>query len=92
MHARSTRSDVGLRNSSLRLCVLVVMALVLVAATLSSCGDSNEPTSTASTATSGLVSTTTPGTGTVDEITWDLIGGEPTTLDPVKAATMGRAL
>jgi peptide/nickel transport system substrate-binding protein len=91
MSARSTRSRAGMRIRSKRLSVAVItiVALLLAAGALSSCGSSDEPSSTSSTATSGLVSTTTPGTGTLDEIVWDLPQGEPTTLDPVKAGDYG---
>lgn len=91
MSTRSTRSRADLRIRSKRLIVVVItiVALLLAAGALSSCGSSDEPAATASTGTSGLVSTTTPGTGTLDSIVWDLPQGEPTTLDPVKAGDYG---
>ncbi len=88
MSARVTRGRT--RPGKRILGVLCVTVLLLAAVLLSSCGSSNEPASTASTAAaSGLVSSTTPGTGTLDSIVWALPLGEPTTLDPVKAGDYG---
>ncbi|MFF0700053.1 ABC transporter substrate-binding protein [Streptomyces tendae] len=63
-----------------------VLSLVLAAATLTACsgGSSGEqkPVST-----DDLVSSLAAAKGDVDQITWNLTGGEPETLDPANAAT-----
>ena len=71
--------------------VCVVVALFLVTAGLAACGGSTSSTPSGNATTTGvtLQSTTPPGTGTVGQITWDLTGGEPTTLDPLKAGDYG---
>jgi peptide/nickel transport system substrate-binding protein len=63
--------------------------VLLLAVVMSSCGSSDEPTPGDTSGASALVSTTTPGAGTLDSIVWDLPQGEPTTLDPVKAGDYG---
>jgi len=68
-------------------CLLVVTGLLV----LSACGSSSTSTSTSPSAgatTSGVKVqfTTAPATGAISTLTWDLTGGEPTTLDYAKAA------
>jgi peptide/nickel transport system substrate-binding protein len=80
----------GGRTSSLSIVLTVGVLLLLCAGTLAACG-STSSTSSAKATTSGvtLQNTTPPGTHTVDQITWDLPYGEPTTLDPLKAGDYG---
>ncbi len=72
--------------------VFVVCALVLAAVlVVAGCGSSSGSTSSASSAAGSpsgvtLHFTTTPPTGTLPSMTWDLPAGEPTTLDYAKAA------
>ncbi len=64
----------------------VVVVLFLATAATAGCGSkATSPSPGATTPGVTLQSTTPPGTGTVDQITWDLTLGEPTTLDPLKA-------
>jgi peptide/nickel transport system substrate-binding protein len=68
--------------------LITAVVVVLALATVATAGCGSKATSPSPGATSPgvtLQSTTPPGTGTVDQITWDLTLGEPTTLDPLKA-------
>jgi peptide/nickel transport system substrate-binding protein len=59
----------------------------LAAAVLSACGSSSShSTSRTGTASIKWVSTTPAGSGSLQEVTWDLPYGEPTTLDYLQAA------
>jgi peptide/nickel transport system substrate-binding protein len=80
----------GKRTASLPV-VFMVVVLLLATAGLAACGGSTTSTPSGNATTTGvsLQSTTPPGTGAVDQIVWDLTGGEPTTLDPLKAGDYG---
>lgn len=88
------RSDIlRTRRGQTRPLLLAAAAVALAAALLAGCGG----TSTSSPPSGGtetspavtLQSTTPPGAGTLDAMTWDLTLGEPTTLDPLKAGDYG---
>ena len=91
------RSDIlRTRRGQTRPLLLAAAAVALAAALLAGCGG----TSTSSSPSGGtetspavtLQSTTPPGAGTLDAMTWDLPLGEPTTLDPLKAGDYGPCL
>ena len=68
----------------------IIAVLVLAAVATAGCGSkATSPSPGATSPGVTLQSTTPPGTGTVDQITWDLTLGEPTTLDPLKAGDYG---
>ena len=74
---------------------LTLLAAAVIAASLafggvvlSACGE-EAPSGEATAAGTGLQNTTPPADGTVDEITWNLGYGEPTTVDPLKAGDYG---
>jgi len=70
------------------LAVLLTLAALLVAVVVSACGESEEPAGEETTA-AGMQYSTPPADGMVDEITWNLYYGEPTTVDPLKAGDYG---
>jgi len=80
------------RRSVHRLRLLLVAALALTALLLaiavSACGGSDESSGDKG-AASELQYSTPPADGVVDEITWNLGYGEPTTVDPLKAGDYG---
>jgi peptide/nickel transport system substrate-binding protein len=67
---------------------LVALLLTLGGVVLVACGE-EAPSGGETTAATGLQSTTPPADGAVDEITWNLGYGEPTTVDPLKAGDYG---
>jgi len=71
------------------LSVLLAVASLLVAATLAACGESDEASSDGGGSGTGLQYSTPAADGAVDEITWNLGYGEPTTVDPLKAGDYG---
>ncbi len=83
---RSFRSKRRLRTA---LSVLLVVASLLLAAALAACGEGDEGPSDEGTTGTELQYSTPPADGAVDEITWNLGYGEPTTVDPLKAGDYG---
>ena len=88
------RSDIlRTRRRRTRPLLLAAVASALATALLAACGGtSTSPSPSGGTETSPAVtlqSTTPPGAGTLDAMTWDLPLGEPTTLDPLKAGDYG---
>jgi len=82
------------RTGRIRLWEIVVLVAVLVtlATVVAGCGGTEEAATTSpGTGSPGdtLQSTTPPADGLVDEITWNLGYGEPTTVDPLKAGDYG---
>ena len=67
---------------------LIAILLTLGGVVLVACGE-EAPSGDETTAATGLQSTTPPADGTVEEITWNLGYGEPTTVDPLKAGDYG---
>ncbi|WP_420313172.1 ABC transporter substrate-binding protein [Streptomyces sp. YS-B37] len=63
---------------------LAVTAAVTSLLALSACAGGGSDAGSAPSADLKLTSTTPPATGTLDEVTWNLPLGEPTTLDPAK--------
>ena len=84
---RVVRSGGGRTGLLLPVAVVVALATGLLAG----CGGSTTSPSTGTEASPAvtLQTTTPPGTGTLDAMTWDLPLGEPTTLDPLKAGDYG---
>jgi peptide/nickel transport system substrate-binding protein len=91
----------GKRTRSLCTGVCIALLLVLAAALLlAGCGKdetttsstaAQESTSTTAAVTQGITleSVTPAATGTVDHINWNILGGEPPTLDPARSGTYG---
>jgi len=71
------------------LSVLLVVASLLLAAALAACGEGDEGPSDEGTTGTELQYSTPAANGAVDEITWNLGYGEPTTVDPLKAGDYG---
>jgi peptide/nickel transport system substrate-binding protein len=90
LSSTSSRAGRGARISRLTplIGVLVIAALVLGGSLLVACGEEEGATTTTATG-SELQYSTPPADGMVDEITWNLGYGEPTTVDPLKAGDYG---
>ena len=69
--------------------VLAVLALALGGGLLAACGGEDEGDEGTDATGVELQTTTPPADGLVDEITWNLGFGEPTTIDPHKAGDYG---
>ena len=66
------------------LAVVAGLALILAGGLLAACGEDEDEADESTDATGvELPSTTPPADGLVDEITWNLGFGEPTTIDPL---------
>jgi peptide/nickel transport system substrate-binding protein len=78
------------RHGTRLLAVLGVTAIVLLLVALpSGCGESDEPSGDGTSSGGELQYSTPAADGLVDEITWNLGYGEPTTVDPLKAGDYG---